>query len=238
MISESTKAGLSNFEQPSIIELWQLDISNIQDNPSGANYFFFCNEMNEKGEAVVWNGQRYEALPVKADGFVMTTKGPSNRPEITFGNVEGLFTGIIAQFDQLIGASINRFQVLSTHLDAVNFINGNPKADSSQYVLQRFLVNGLDEQNKYYAKFSLALPSETDGATIPSRTMMASVCQFKYRGEGCGYTGGPVATEDDMATSDVKFDDCSKSLLGCRARFGGNAVLPFGAFVGIDRLKR
>ncbi len=239
MISKENKVSLSNIEQPSLIDLWELDVSNIKDNPSGANYFLFCNEANEKGEPfVMWNGKKYNSLPVSAEGFAVRTRGASNRPTITFSNVKGLFTGIIVQFDQLVGASINRFTVLSTHLDASNFVNGNPKADPSQYVLQRFLVNSLDEQNKHVAKFSLALPSETDGAKIPSRTMMAGVCQHKYRGEGCGYTGGPVATIDDLKTDKANEDACSKSLTGCCARWGVTGVLPFGAFVGIDRLGR
>lgn len=238
MISKATKASLANIEQPALIDLWELDVSNIKDNPSGANVFLFCNEANQKGEPfVVWNGRRYDSLPVMAEGFVTKVNGPSNRPTITFSNVKGLFTGIIAQFDQLVGASLNRFTVQASHLDAVNFAQGNPKADPSQYVPQRFLINSLDEQNKFMAKFSLALPSETDGAKIPSRTMMV-VCQHKYRGEGCGYAGGPVATIDDLKTDKMSEDACSHSLTGCRARWGNTAVLPYGGFVGIDRLAR
>ena len=42
----------------------------------------------------------------------------------------------------------------------------------------------------------------------------------------------------DMPTNDPDKDECSKCLLGCQARFGINAVLPYGGFPAADKVLR
>lgn len=235
MISDSVKAQLDELEQQAWIDLYVLDISRIND-AGGSNYFYFCNELNEKGEQVVWRGQKYLAIPIQIDGVERKGNGPSNRPTLNIANLNGYMTGAIHQYDGLIGAKITRYRVPSQFLDAVNFHDGNDQAKPDEYLAQSYIVNSA-KYNSQYAEFTLALPSETDGATIPKRTIYASVCPFLYRGEYCGYDGHAIADENDHALEphEMNKDKCSKRLSGCIARFGVNGQLPFGGFPVADK---
>lgn len=54
-LSETTKA-----EQSAKVDLWEFDLTAI-----GGERFFFCNEPNEKGEPLTWQGRQYEPYPIQ-----------------------------------------------------------------------------------------------------------------------------------------------------------------------------
>lgn len=101
--------------------------------------------------------------------------------------------------------------------------------------MSKYLVERMVSLTAESAQFELAAPSEADGAVIPARLMLHDYCPFAYRGEACGYKGKPVADRFNMPTSDPLKDECSHQLLGCQARHGADAALPFGGFVGVDK---
>lgn len=53
----------------------------------------------------------------------------------------------------------------------------------------------MSEETADQVQYELSTPIDADKAVIPGRTILADVCQWQYRGDGCGYSGGPVATE-------------------------------------------
>ncbi|EFR6822855.1 phage minor tail protein L [Salmonella enterica] len=155
-LSETTKT-----EQPARIVLWELDLTLI-----GGERYFFCNEANEKGEPITWQGRQYRPYPVKGSGFEMKGKGASNRPSIEVSNLFGLVAGIAEELNRLVGARVYRRQVYSKFLDAVNFTAGNSNADPEQEIVMFFIVEQLSALNAKGAKFTLASPVEADGAVI------------------------------------------------------------------------
>ncbi|EJX4538010.1 phage minor tail protein L, partial [Salmonella enterica] len=48
-LNETTKA-----EQSAKVDLWEFDLTAI-----GGERYFFCNEPNEKGEPLTWQGRQY-----------------------------------------------------------------------------------------------------------------------------------------------------------------------------------
>ncbi len=234
MISDQFLATLSGVEQDYIVDLYEVDVSHVIRD--GSNYFYFCNHVNEKGENVVWNGQPYVPIPIKVEGMQLKSEGPSSRPTMTIANVNGYITGIINQFNGLIGAKLVRRRVPLQFLDAVNFYDGNKRANPNEYLLQVYTVNSAISYNREQATFELSLPSETDGALLPKRTIYSSVCVHQYRDECCGYTGRPVADINDIRTNDYSKDQCSKTLNGCKMRFGMNSQLPYGGFIMADKV--
>lgn len=224
---------LEKLEQGALIDLWQIDLSRISNEQQ---WFYFTNELNEKGEPfILYNGNKYNSLPVDFSGASRSSTGVSSRPTLTMGNVEGLFTGLITEFGGLIGADVIRFIVPVRYLDPENFIDGNPQANTSEYQAQRFIVQSAKE-SALQGELELSWITELENVTIPTKPMLANVCAWQYRGIGCGYDGGAVADIDDNVTDDITKDQCSKSLRGCKARWGENAVLPALMFVGIDKL--
>ncbi|ECI4240323.1 phage minor tail protein L [Salmonella enterica] len=222
-LNETTKA-----EQSAKVDLWEFDLTAI-----GGERYFFCNEPNEKGEPVTWQGRQYEPYPIQAQDFEMNGKGPSPRVTLVVSNLFGLVTGIAEDLQSLVGASVVRHQVYSKFLDAVNFSNGNQGADPEQEAVARYKVEQLSELDSSTATIILASPAETDGSVFPGRTMLAEICTFGYRGEECGYNGPPVADEFDKHTTDPEKDKCSHCMKGCTMR---NNVRRAGFFASINKL--
>ncbi|HIB1554001.1 TPA: phage minor tail protein L [Salmonella enterica subsp. enterica serovar Muenchen] len=222
-LNETTKA-----EQSAKVDLWEFDLTAI-----GGERYFFCNEPNEKGEPVTWQGRQYEPYPIQAQDFEMSGKGPSPRVSLGVSNLFGMVTGIAEDLQSLVGASVVRHQVYRTFLDAVNFSDGNPDADQEQEAVARYKVEQLSELTTSTATFVLASPTETDGSVFPGRIMLAEICTFGYRGEECGYNGPPVADEFDKPTTDPTKDKCSHCMKGCTMR---NNVSRAGFFASINKL--
>lgn len=227
---EQNKA-ITQLEQDVLLELFDVDFTKF-----GGDVYHFCNQTNELGQPIIWQGVTYLPYPITADGFELKNTGASNRPNITLSNLYGLVTAVVEDYQGGVGAVVTRRQVYAQHLDAINFSNGNPNADPNQQLVSRYVIERYSSLNSQSATFELAVPSETDGVMLPRRIIVANTCGWTYRGDGCGYTGHAVADEFDQPTDDPEKDKCSKCLQGCRARFGKKAVLPFGGFVGVDKL--
>ncbi|HIB1440408.1 TPA: phage minor tail protein L, partial [Salmonella enterica subsp. enterica serovar Muenchen] len=204
-LNETTKA-----EQSAKVDLWEFDLTAI-----GGERYFFCNEANEKGEPVTWQGRQYEPYPIQAQDFEMNGKGVSPRPNLVVSNMLGMVTGMAEDLQSIVGASVVRHQVYRKFLDVVNFVDGNPDADPEQEAVARYSVEQLSELTTSTATFVLASPVETDGSVFPGRIMLAEICTFDYRGEECGYNGPPVADEFDKPTADPAKDKCSHCMKGC-----------------------
>lgn len=223
---------LSALEQDVLIDLWEVDLRAL-----GGELLRLCNIQSETADFIVWKGQQYQSYPIQADGFELSGQGASNRPKLTVSNVMGLVTGLAEKHNQLVGAIVTRHQTYAQFLDAANFQAAqNQKADPTQEIVSKFTIEQLSNLNAETATFTLATPSEADGAIVPARMMLASVCVWQYRGAECGYGGRPVADRFGNPTNDPAQDACGQRLLDCQARFGKNAVLPFGGFPSCDKV--
>ncbi|WP_347254391.1 phage minor tail protein L [Leminorella grimontii] len=219
--------------QEVLIELFDLDLTHI-----GGDLYRFHSGMNEMRGDVVWQGHTYTPYPIEAKGFEFNGQGTSNRPTMTVANLTGLITGLSQDYDDLVGGIVTRRQVYAKFLDAANFYQGNPNADPTQELVSRYIVERMTTLLADFATFELALPSESDGAKLPARIIVADTCGWIYRSSECSYTGGPVADEFDTPTTDPKCDKCGKRLSSCKLRFGRNAPLPFGGFPSVSKMSR
>ncbi|MFG3963052.1 phage minor tail protein L [Escherichia coli] len=222
-LNECTRA-----EQSASVVLWEIDLTEV-----GGERYFFCNEQNEKGEPVTWQGRQYQAYPVQGSGFELNGKGTSTRPTLTVSNLHGMVTGMVEDLQSLVGGMVVRRKVYARFLDVVNFVHGNSDADPEQEVISRWRIEQCSDLTAVSATFVLSTPTETDGAVFPGRIMLANTCTWTYRGDECGYHGPAVADEYDQPTSDITKDKCSKCLSGCKFR---NNVGNFGGFLSINKL--
>ncbi len=81
---ESLNESVKSEQSPRVV-LWEIDLT-VQ----GGERYFFCNELNEKGEPVTWQGRKYEAYPIDGSGFEMNGRGSSARPSLTVGPPPGV----------------------------------------------------------------------------------------------------------------------------------------------------
>ncbi|ENS1195177.1 phage minor tail protein L [Escherichia coli] len=176
-LNECTRA-----EQSASVVLWEIDLTEV-----GGERYFFCNEQNEKGEPVTWQGRQYQPYPIQGSGFELNGKGTSTRPTLTVSNLYGMVTGMAEDMQSLVGGTVVRRKVYARFLDAVNFVNGNSYADPEQEVISRWRIEQCSELSAVSASFVLSTPTETDGAVFPGRIMLANTCTWTYRGDECGF---------------------------------------------------
>ncbi|WP_109023674.1 phage minor tail protein L [Escherichia coli] len=220
-IPQETHHETTRLTQSAQVVLWEIDLTEV-----GGERYFFCNEQNEKGEPVIWQGRQYQVYPIQGTGFELNGKGSAARPTLTVSNLYGMVTGMAEDLQSLVGGTVVRRKVYARFLDAVNFVNGNSDADPEQEVISRWRIEQCSELSAVSASFVLSTPTETDGAVFPGRIMLANTCTWTYRGDECGYHGPAVADEYDQPTSDITKDKCSKTFVLSTPTETDGAVFP------------
>ncbi|WP_432756289.1 phage minor tail protein L [Escherichia coli] len=189
---QETHHETTRLTQSAQVVLWEIDLTEV-----GGERYFFCNEQNEKGEPVTWQGRQYQAYPIQGTGFELNGKGSAARPTLTVSNLHGMVTGMAEDLQSLVGGTVVRRKVYARFLDAVNFVNGNSDADPEQEVISRWRIEQCSELSAVSASFVLSTPTETDGAVFPGRIMLANTCTWTYRGDECGYSGPATRWHED-----------------------------------------
>lgn len=224
----SISADVQSLDPGAIIELFVLDATSV-----GGTISYFHAGTNQLAGSVVWQGTTYQPWPIQVRGFDKSTQGQLPRPTMTLANVDGTIGAMAAAHSDLLGATVTRKRTLAKYLDASNFASGvNSSADPNAYFPDDvFTVDRKSAENKNVIEFELAAKMDLAGVSLPRR-VCSPLCAWVYKGTECGYSGGPVADLNDVATTDPAKDQCGKRLTSCRLRFGSTAALPFGGFPG------
>lgn len=223
-------AELQSLSPGNIVVLFELDTTTI----GGTDVYRFHPGVSALGNDVVWGGQTYSRFPIETDGFERSTSGSLPRPRITVANIDGQLGALARSLGGLEGAKLTRVRTFLKYLDAVNFKGGvNPSADPTQYIEKDvWYVSRKSGENRIFMEYELAASFDLNGIKLPRRQIIQNVCTWRYRSAECGYAGSPVATENDLPTTDAAKDKCGKRLTSCEKRFGKGNVLPYGGFPG------
>lgn len=119
---------IQNLSPSAVIEMFVLEVGETSDT-----WVYFHAGTNQLYKNIIWQGQTYVALPITTEGFDINTQGTLPRPKLSIANVQGLFSALIRQYDDLVGVKIIRKRTFAKYLDAVNFPNGNPTADPNAF---------------------------------------------------------------------------------------------------------
>ena len=184
-------AELQGLQGDAIIDLYILDLTAL--GATGNNRFVrFVNWTVADGRPVAYASQQYTAIPMKAGGFNIQTDGVPPNPTITVSNIGLEFTGLVNVWDDLIGARLTRRRVLARHLDSGTNPDGNAHWPDEVWFIQQ-----KEAEQKLMVTFKLSTAFDLDGVFLPRRRALRYTCPWVYRGEGCGYTGPPVANAND-----------------------------------------
>lgn len=231
----SVRSELQKLAPDVIVELYDLDLTDF-----GGDLLHFHAGLNELYEPVVWRGNTYAPWPMSVKGFQVSGQGRQGRPKVTVANITGLITGLVSDFDDLVGAVFTRRRTFRKYLDAVNFPDGtNSDADPEAHIsIEKFIVERKIAEDDLRVEFELASPLDLPNVMIPARVIVNNICPSLYRGGECGYAGPPVADSQDQAVTELSQDVCGKRLSSCRLRFGANNQLPFGGFPATNIIAR
>lgn len=172
-----------------IIELYELDLT--PDDVGSTNKYYFHSGKNDLSENIVWQGQEYTAMPIKVEGFETTISGQLPRLRVSVANVSAVFTALILSFDDMLGAKLTRKRTFKRYLDAVNFEGGvNADADPTVYLPDDiFYAQRKVTENKNVVEMEFATKFDMEGVMVPRRQVTANLCAWRFRGEGCRYSG-------------------------------------------------
>jgi lambda family phage minor tail protein L len=182
------------------------------------------------GGPIIWQGQTYEPMPIEATGFEVSSTGKLPRPTLRAANIGGELGNYLRSISDGLNAKVTRKRTLGKYLDAANFPNGNPYANSAtSFPDEVFYVARKANENPVFVEIELAVKFDVQGVQLPRRQVIAGVCQWVYRSAECSYAGPPVQDIDGNPTTDPAKDQCRKTISACEARFG-TGILRTSAF--------
>jgi lambda family phage minor tail protein L len=221
-----------------LITLYQIDTTMLGDN----GQWFYFTSAEDAATDIVWGGQPYQALPMDATGFEMTTRGTLPQPNITISNLYGGGNLLLSEFNGLLGAHVWRILTLR------RFLDDGSSPDANAYITRdMFVVAQKTSHNAVAIVFKLAAQMDQEGTQLPRRQILRDVCSHVYRAwrpssgafdyskASCPYTGAGTWDARDVPT-DNAHDVCSRTQTGCLLRFGASP-LPARFFPGVGRVK-
>ncbi len=241
---------LNSFAPDKIIELFELEFVDEVATALGVSKYYFHNGLNAGFTGnIVFNSNTYSAIPIKSEGFEMTTQGSLPRPLLTIANLDGAITALIKTVNNvqratnpsqtalfsgndLAGTQIRRITTLRKYLD------GQPDADvHARNADQIFEIDRKVSETRDAVQFELVMPVDREGDMLPKRQCVSNICQWVYRSSECSYTGTNYFDINDQAVGSAAADVCGKRLTSCKARFGQYNALPYGSFPSLGMLK-
>ena len=215
-----------------IIELFEMTLDSTLHGSTDTYRWHNGANANVSGN-IVWNGNSYVRLPIKAEGFEYSNTGTLPRPTLTISNLDGVMTTLLLLVNattagnDLGGATVKRIRTLKKYLD------GEAAADPhAKFPDEVWYVDRKANESRDSVSFELASKFDLAGVMIPKRQIIANICQWRYRSTECGYTGSNYWNINDQSVGTLAEDKCGKRLSSCKLRFGATAELPFGSFPG------
>jgi lambda family phage minor tail protein L len=219
-----------------LVELFELDttsMTTIHGVPGvGATYNWTPGTLG--GAPVMFGGVAYTPIDIEASGWEWNGQGKLPQPKIRVANIGGIASGLVAEYGDLVGATITRMRVYQSNLD------GQPNADASAFFEpDMFTVNRKSNQNKAFIEFELRSRFDAQNLKLPRRQVLRDTCTQTYRAYrdgafiqgSCPYVGTAYFTVAGASTTDPAADQCGRKQSDCLLRFG-NAPLPTYAFPG------
>jgi lambda family phage minor tail protein L len=215
---------LQSSSPSAIIELYELQLNAAQHGVNETYRFHAGTNMVDSGD-VTWAGNSYLRFPIEADGFEYSGQGQLPRPKLRVSNVLNTITAILLTLPNgLEGAKVTRIRTLARFMDGINFpgsINPyGPPDPTAEFPREIYYVDRKVVENKDVVEFELAAIFDLIGVRAPKRQCVSNVCQWKYRGPECGYTGNAYFNTNNQPVATLAEDACGKQLSSCELRFG------------------
>ena len=182
---------LNKINPSSVIELYELELTvglHIPaGNPNNLDTVFRFHagaNLNNFGQ-IIFNGNSYQRVAVKVEGFEDTSKGTIPRPTLTFSNLGGITkdTTVMTMSDflnvvnsvtagnDLLNAKVTRLLPLASALDNANFVGDNPFGTPSTDRLQDriYYIDRKAVENRQIVQFELVSVLDMQNKKIPAR---------------------------------------------------------------------
>ena len=182
---------LNKINPSSIIELYELELTvglHIPaGNPNNLDTVFRFHagaNLNNFGQ-IIFNGNSYQRVAVKVEGFEDTSTGTIPRPTLTFSNLGGIdkdstvmtmtdflnVVNTVTPGNDLLNAKVTRLLPLASALDNANFVGDNPFGTPSTDRLQDkvYYIDRKAVENRQIVQFELVSVLDMQNKKIPAR---------------------------------------------------------------------
>jgi lambda family phage minor tail protein L len=212
-----------------MIELFTIDLT-----PIGVNQRFPFT----RNKGIVFRGVQYNPVDVMAEGFEYNGQGALPQPKIRVGNATRVMSAAAYLYQDLIGARLYRLKTYKQFLDG----GENPDTEAV-YAVDIYDFEQKTGHDNTVIEWTLASAMDQEGRLIPGRTILQSICSWRYRvydgANGfnydkvqCPYAGGRFFNAKGEEVGSPEFDRCGRRISDCKLRFGGGD-LPYGGFPGV-----
>ncbi len=176
-----------DLEAGRLIEVYELDLT-----PNARGYLRFHNSTQQGANNITYGGNVYTPYPIQAEGFEWNTRGVLPRPKMTVSNVGSLISAEMRYNDDFIGLALTRRRTFESLLGT---------SPLEEFVPDVYIIERKVQENKLVCSFELATRFDAEGVQLPRRQIVATACQWIYRGTDCGYAGNAKAEfNDDLIT--------------------------------------
>ena len=156
----------------------------------------------------------YRPFHLSVSGFEISGSNKLPQPKVTFSNMDGAFTDLNSDFDDLVGFKLIRIRTYAKFLKSINGVNQASYNENAHFHPDVWYFNRKMEENNQFCVYELASVFDVEGIRFPKRRMYSNYCPFVYKGPDC----------QSVST----FATCPKTLAACKQRFPGD--IRFGGF--------
>lgn len=128
---------LQSLNPDTIIELFEVDLQIVQDV-----VLRFCNSQQSDDRPIVFDGQLYQAWPIEAEGFEISSQGSLPEPVISISNYQSALSALLLAYKPA-GAKVTRRRIFARHLDGGSEPNPNAEFPRDIFVLDSWRENQL-----------------------------------------------------------------------------------------------
>ena len=168
---------LQKINPSAIIELFSITTETALHG-SAATYRFHAGTNRVGNGDIIWAGNTYIKMPIKAEGFAFQ-EGQLPRPTLTISNALGTITAILLNVNStttgndLTGATVTRIRTLARYLDSINFPgNTNPLGTpdpTAEFPQEIYKIDRKASENREVVEFELAAVFDLAGIRAPKR---------------------------------------------------------------------
>lgn len=211
MSDKATKESLSNLSSNSIIEIFTIDTTDLEENylqqsPINERIINLTNSRGFGYDYVMVGGVKFVCCPCELSDSTKGIDGAqSSRPKFSVTNHAAYASYIIQNTKNLAGAKFYRRKIFVENIDSASFENipywNNPSPQ--RYIHEEsWIINRVLNENHTQVDLELVSPIDFENIKVPKRRMFSAYCDFEYRNStGCsfgvaGFGDGKPKTDD------------------------------------------
>jgi len=204
-------------KEDALIHLFIIDGSHLSTSWGGKIFLVSPEQTGGKIVRYIDEGGtlvNYQPVPIQASDFEIAGSNRLPTPKIAIANVDGQFTNLSYDFDDLIGFRLWRIRTYGKYLNSVGGIPQPTFDANAHFTPDYWHFNRKTEESKLGVIYELASAMDLEGLSIPQRRIYPNYCPFAYGSPECGSSSAAII--------------CNKTLENCKSR---NAEpYPFGGF--------